>query len=216
MAEKKEKKEGKGKKGKTVKKKIVRKRVERRTTDKWKKKKWFTIVTPKEFSNKVIGETPAEKVKVLEGRVVKTNLANLSGQRQKRHISVSFKINKIEGSTANTILVGHEINSSYLSRMTRRRSSKVETVQTVITKDKQSVKVKTIAITARKAKINQKTAMRKIMTTIIADSANNKTCNQFVQELIFGMISTKIFADVKKIVPIKRVEIAKSKIYFDE
>ncbi|MFH1239795.1 MAG: 30S ribosomal protein S3ae [Candidatus Diapherotrites archaeon] len=216
QVEKADKKEKKGKKGKTVKKKLVRKRVERRTTDKWKKKKWFTIVAPKEFSNKVVGETPAEKVKVLDGRVIKTNLGNLSNQRQKRHISVSFKINKVEGTTANTILTGHEISSSYLGRMTRRRSSKVETVQTVMTKDKQSVKVKTIAITARKAKVNQRTAMRQIMIAGIADAAKKKTCNQFVQELIFGTISTKIFADIKKIVPVKRVEIAKSKIYFDE
>lgn len=215
MAEKKDKKEKKGKKSKTVKKKIVRRRVERRTTDKWKKKKWFTIVASKEFSNKVIGETPAEKVKILDGRVVKTNLGNLTNQRQKRHISVSFKITKVEGSTANTVLIGHEIGSSYLGRMIRRRSSKIETVQTVITKDKQSVKVKTIAITARKAKKKQKTAMRKIMITIIADSAKKKTCNQFVQELIFGIISSKIFNDIKKIVPIKRVEIVKSKIYFE-
>lgn len=215
MAEEKDKKEKKGKKGKTIKKKIVRRRVERRTTDKWKKKKWFTIVASKEFGNKVIGETPAEKVKILDGRVVKTNLGNLTNQRQKRHISVSFKIIKVEGSTANTVLIGHEIGPSYLGRMVRRRSSKIETVQTVITKDKQSVKVKTVAITARKSKKNQKTAIRKIMSTIIADSAKKKTCNQFAQELIFGIISSKIFNDIKKIVPIKRVEIVKSKIYFE-
>lgn len=192
--------------------KRVRKTSDKRTIDKWKKKKWYTIVAPKEFDSKEIGETPVEKIKLLEGRIINSNLGDLTAQRQKRHISISFKINKVEGLKAYTTLVGHQTNISYLGRVIRRRSSKIETVQNVTTKDKKTVKIKTVAITARRAKNRQKTAIRHMMVDLVSKAAKKKEYSQFMQEVIFGAVSSKIFNDAKKIFPLKRVEIVKSRI----
>ena len=183
-----------------------------RTVDKWKKKQWFNLVAPNEFDRKPLGETVAEKPKNVVGRVITVDLGQLTGQRQKRHISVLFKVEKVEGKNASCQIVGHSISHGFLNRLVRRRMSKIETVQAVECSDKKRLRIKSMALTVKKLSRKQQTAIRKKMIEAIANAAQKKSFGQFSQEIVFGVIASKLFKQLIKIAPLKRVEIIKSKV----
>lgn len=178
--------------------------------EKWKKKKWFKIFSPKEFGEKEIGETVAEKPKSVIGRKIKVSLGDLTGQKIQRHIVVFFKVSDVQGDKASTSFFGHEINPSYMGRLLRRRISKIEVVPTVQTKDGRKVRVKAVVVTSKKANAKQETSIRHLMIDRIEKGALKKDLSEFNQELLFGTISLKIFKDAKRIIGIKRTEIVKS------
>ncbi len=180
--------------------------------DKWKKKQWYKIIAPPEFDRTELGETVAEKPKNVEGRIVNVDLGQLTGQRQKRHISVSFKVEKIEGKTATCQVIGHSISHGFLNRMVRRRISKIEAVQAVQTSDGTKVKVKSVALSARKLSRKQETAIRNKMVEAIGKAAAKKSFAMFSQEAIFGAVASKLFKQLTKIAPLKRVEIIKTRL----
>jgi len=207
MAEKEKKQPEKEKKEAT--KKVIKKS---RTVDNWKKKQWFNIIAPNEFDRKVLGETVAEKPKNLVGRILKVDLGQLTGQRQKRHISVLFRVDRVEGNNAECITVGHDTSQGFLNRLVRRRMSKIEQVQEIETSDARKVKVKSFALSVRKLSKSQEADMRKALVELIAKSTEKKGFAQVSQEIIFGATASKIFKQLSKIAPLRRVEIVKSKL----
>lgn len=193
----------------TGKKKIIQKRT---TLDKWKRKKWHKIVAPAEFNKAELGETIVEKPKNLMGRTIRANLGDLSGQKTKRHITVSFQVNNVEGQQASTMIVGHEINPSFMLRLTRRRTSKMQVVQTIETSDNKKLRIKTTALSMRKLAAKQETTIRNMIKEDIEKSCSKKNYEQLMQELVFGSLAAKLFKQVKQIAPIKRLEIVKSQL----
>jgi small subunit ribosomal protein S3Ae len=184
----------------------------RRTTDKWKKKKWFTIHAPKLFDQKEIGETIAEKPETLINRTIKVNARELTGNAKKQHVTLNFKIFDVQGLKAYTKLMGHEVNPNFLKRSIRRRTSKMETNQTVNLKENQKARVKAVVVSAKKLPRIKETAIRKIMIEKIDYASKKKDFDDFVNEMVFGNTTLKIQNEAKKIGLIKRVEIVKTKL----
>ena len=182
-----------------------------RTADKWKKKKWFAILAPSLFDQKELIETVSEKPETLNGRILKVS-AREFGEVKKTHISFKFKVFEVQGLKAYTKLLGHEVNQGYLKRLIRRRSSKIESTQTIQSKDGRKVKIKTIAVSMRKLTQKQKTAVRKIIEKHIREEAKKMDSENFVKELIFGNIVGKMLGEIKKIALMKRIEIVESRI----
>ncbi len=182
----------------------------KRTVDKWKRKKWFKVYASKEFDQKEIAETPAEKEKTVPGRTINANLGDLTGERQKRHITIKFKIKEVKGQQAYTEIVKHEASHGYINRLVRRKSSKIEAVQTVTTKDNRKVKVKTLALSQKKLERRQEMAIRKGIVQSVERSAAKNDFSPFIQLVVFGVLASKLFKDLKKVAPLKRVEIIKS------
>lgn len=192
------------------KEKKTKRAVKRKGVDKWKKKKWFSIVAPDFFGQHALGETVAEEDNQVMGRSILSNAAEVTNQSKMRHVWLSFQVNRIQGQKATTHFVGHEIQDSYIRRLVRRKSSKIETIQDVQLKTGEKVHVKAVTITSKKASRAQETQIRKRMQAELTASAEKKALDQFMQEIIFGNVSSNIFKSVKKILPIKRVEITKS------
>jgi len=192
------------------KEKKSKKVVKRKTIDKWKKKKWFSLTAPAFFNNQTLGETVAEEPEQVLKRAITVNAGDLTNQAKLRHVALYFQVNNVQGQKASTQLVGREIHDSYLRRLVRRRSSKIQVVEDVSLKTGEKVRVKAVTITGKKASRAQETEIRKIMKEELNHAASKKPFDQFVQELIFGTTSSNIFKAVKKIVPIKRIEINKS------
>ena len=193
----------------TGKKKVIQKRT---TLDKWKRKKWYKIVAPAEFNKAELGETIVEKPKNLMGRTIRANLGDLSSQKTKRHITVSFQIDNVEGQQASTTIVGHEINPSFMIRLTRRRTSKMEVVQTIETSGDKKLRIKTVALSMRKLAAKQETVIRNQIREEVEKNCSKRNYEQLMQELVFGSLAAKLFKHIKKIAPIKRLEIVKSQL----
>jgi len=188
-------------------------RAKKRTVDKWKKKTWFTIYAPAEFDRKILGETVSEKPETLKGRTITASLRDIANQIKKQHISIRFMVNDIKGNKAYTIVKGHTIKPAYLKRLSRRRTSKIERVQTIRLTDGKNAKIKSLVITARKSTKQRKTALGKILDDEVRKFISKLSSEKLVHEIVFGNVEARIFREVKKVSPIKKIEIVKSNIF---
>ena len=74
------------------------------TVDNWKKKKWYDVHADPTFDEKKIGETVAIVPKNLVGRNIKKGLNELTGNIRDSSFEITFKVNKITGAKADTII----------------------------------------------------------------------------------------------------------------
>ena len=180
--------------------------------DKWKLKKWFTILAPKVFGEVTLGSTPAYDITQTLNRKVETTLYDLTGDFNLVYVHLYFKIVGYEGDRLITRFAGHELSRDYIRSLIRRKSSKINSIVDVTTQDGYIIRVKGLALTTYRAHRSQKTAIRKIMSDIVIKKATESTFDQFVQDIVFGKIANEIFQEAKKIYPLRKVEIEKTKV----
>ena len=85
-------------------------------------------------------------------------------------------------------------------------------MQTVVTKDNRKIKIKTLALSQRKLDRRQEMAIRKGVMESVERSAAKNDFSPFIQLVVFGVLASKLFKDLKKVAPLKRVEIIKSTV----
>ncbi|MHA1595947.1 MAG: 30S ribosomal protein S3ae [Candidatus Baldrarchaeia archaeon] len=183
-----------------------------RAVDKWKFKKWYVVYAPPYFGNKEIGVTPADDPQKLLGRVIETTLYDITGDFNQIHVLLRFQIIKIEGENAYTRFKGHEWARDYLRSLIRRKTSKVEGIFFVRTKDGYRVKTSCVAFTVSRAKTSQKYAIRKIMQEVIEKRAKELNFKDFVQECVLGKIGSEIYNLAKKIMPLRKCDVWKTEV----
>jgi len=184
----------------------------RAVRDKWKLKKWYTVIAPPVFNNAVLGTTPADDPLKLIGRVMEVTLYDLTGDFTQVHVRLYFQIINVEEDKAYTRFKGHELARDYMKSLIRRRSSKIQGIFNVTTKDGYGLRITSVALTAHRCKTSQKKAIRKIMQEIITKRASEMTFDELIQAMLFGDLAHEIFQEAKKIYPLRKVEIYKSKL----
>ncbi len=180
--------------------------------DKWKMKKWYTVITPPVFGEISIGTTPADDPAKLIGRVIEATLYDITGDYTQVHVKIKFQIIEVDGDVAKTRFKGHELARDYIKVLTRRKSSKIQGIFNVKTKDGYSLRITAFAFTSYRCKTSQKQAIRKIMRDIIIKTAQEQTLDELIQSMLFDKLSTEIFQEAKKVYPLRKVEIYKSKL----
>ncbi|MCY0867896.1 MAG: 30S ribosomal protein S3ae [Desulfurococcus sp.] len=180
--------------------------------DKWKLKKWYDVVVPQSLGGIVVATTPADTPEKLIGRVVETTLYDITGDITQVHVKLYFQVTSVEGNKALTRFKGHELARDYIKSLVRRKSSKIQGIVDVTTKDGYKLRVTIIALTSYRCKTTQKKAIRKIMREYILKKASELTLDEFLQEILSYKISSEIAELARKIYPIRRVEVYKSKL----
>jgi small subunit ribosomal protein S3Ae len=123
-----------------------------------------------------------------------------------------FQINEVDGKTAHTVFKGHEYSRDYLRSLVRRRTTKVDGLFNITTKDGYVLRVYVSAFTLSRVKTSQEKEIRNIMARIISEKAQALTMDQFAQEMVLGKIASDIYNDSKKIAPLRHVGIRGSKL----
>ncbi len=180
--------------------------------DRWKMKKWYTIIAPPVFGEAPVGTTPSDDPNKLIGRVLETTLYDITGDYTQVHIKLRFQVIEVVDTTAKTRFKGHELARDYIKVLTRRKSSKIQGIFNVTTKDGYGLRVTAMAFTSYRCKTSQKKLIRKIMKDVIEKTASEQTLDEFIQSMIFEKLSSQIFEQAKKIYPLRKVEIYKSKL----
>jgi len=179
--------------------------------DKWKGKEWYEVITPKLFDNAVIGETLTVDPSTLVGRVMETSLIDLGGDGRKYYVKFFFKIDKIEGNRALTVLNGHDTTRDFIARIVNIRTSRVDTNSIIKLKDGK-MNVKTITICNRQVKAQIKKNVRDMVLNLVKGECEKLTIDEFVKEMVSDKIQKKIKSQVNKIYPIRYFEFTKTKI----
>lgn len=187
-------------------------KARRRVRDTWKEKSWYTIKTPLAFGDKEIGETPSRDPDFLIGRGVEVTMRELTGDFSKQYIKLRFEIDNVTGNTGNTKFTGHKTTTDYVRSMIRRGTSRIDASVSVKTRDDRKVKLHVLAVTTRRAKSSQQKYMREIIEELLTNAASEKSFDELIESSVNGKLASEVYHRAKKIYPLKRVEIIKSKV----
>jgi small subunit ribosomal protein S3Ae len=190
-----------------AKKKQVGRRVEG-----WKAKSWFKVHVPDNLGKAYIGDTIANDAESVVGRIMTATLGEITNDYAKQHVKMSFKIQNVTGDSAYTEFVGHEVTRDYLRSLVKRRSSRIDCIVPVTTKDGKKVRLTICCYTFARANISQEHAIRNAIVQAVAVQAQAWDLNTLLAGIVSGEISRDLFKAVKTIYPTRRVEIIKSKV----
>jgi small subunit ribosomal protein S3Ae len=180
--------------------------------DKWRSKTWYMVIAPSFFGNIELGSIPAQEEKMLIGRVVEATLYDITGDFSHHYLKMFFQINNIDGKTARTLFKGHEYSRDFLRSLVRRRTTKVDGLFNIVTKDGYKLRISVSALTLSRIKTSQEKIIRDMMEKTIKGKATALTLDQFVQEMVLGKIASDIYNQAKLVAPLRHVGIRKSKL----
>jgi len=180
--------------------------------DKWRSKDWYSIVAPSYFGGTDLGSIPAEDSSRLVGRVVDSTLYELTNDFAHQYLKMYFQVSTIEGKTAQTIFKGHEYSRDYLRSLVRRRTTRIDTLVNITTKDGYQIRLAVCAFTLSRIRTTQEHAIRALMKRIVEEKAKDLSFDQYVQEIVLGKIASDIYNEAKKVAPLRHVGIRKSKL----
>jgi small subunit ribosomal protein S3Ae len=190
-----------------AKKKQVGRRVEG-----WKAKSWFKVHVPDNLGKAYIGDTIANDAESVVGRIMTATLGEIVNDYAKQHVKMSFKIATVTGDAAYTEFVGHEVTRDYLRSLVKRRSSRIDTIVQVTTKDNKKVRLTICTYTFARANLSQEHAIRNAIVQAVAVQAQAWDLTTLLNGIVSGEISRDLFKAVKTIYPTRRVEVIKSKV----
>jgi len=185
-----------------------------KVVDKWKTKSWYSLIAPEMFDSKEIGQVVSSDEPNLINRKVKIGLGDMldSFSQSTAYTSMYFRVKEIKGKSAHCAFIGHELVPGYVRTLARRRRSVMNQVDDVVTKDGVGVRIKTICVSGLKVSEGVRADVRKGISEGVKHLASQMDFATLCQEMVFGKLSAKLYAGVKKMGPIKRVEIRKSEV----
>ncbi|MBN2880500.1 hypothetical protein JXM83_00465 [Candidatus Woesearchaeota archaeon] len=174
---------------------------------KWKKKRWYKIVAPKVFREVVLGESFVMDSATLVGKTVKANLMNITGNARKQNMNVKFEVSEIQNDKAVTNLVSYEVIPSAIKRLVRRKRDKIELTPVLKSKDDVKFRIKPLIITKDNCANSIHTQMRKLVALELFNYATENVFEQLVIDIVSGKIQNDLKAKLKKLYPVRVVEI---------
>ena len=184
----------------------------RRVRDKWRGKDWYKTKSPSYFGGVELGTLPSDEPTKLLGRVIDATLYDITNDFAHQYLKMYFQVTDVDGKTAQTIFKGHEYSRDYLRSLVRRRTTRIDGLLNITTKDGYQLRVAVSAFTLTRIKTSQEQAIRAITKRIVEEKAKTLAFDQFVQEVVLGKIASDIYNNAKKIAPLRHVGIRKSKL----
>ncbi len=171
------------------------------------KKKWYTIVAPKDFGNVEIGESLVSDANTLVGRTVKANLNFVTGQSQRHNTKLTFLIKEAKEGKALTEITKYELMSSYVRRAVHRDKTKIEDSILIKTKDNISARIKPLVLTRGKIKSSLRKFLKIELNKYLVDFCKNKNYDDIVGSLVKGFLQRDLRKKLSKIYPISISEV---------
>jgi small subunit ribosomal protein S3Ae len=170
------------------------------------------VTAPTYFGSVELGSVPADEEEKIIGRIVDATLYDVTNDFAHQYLKMYFQITEIDGKTAKTTFKGHEYSRDYLRSLVRRRTTKVDALLDVTTKDGYRLRLAVSAFSLSRIRTSQEKQIRVIMDKIIKEKSSALTLDQFAQEMVLGKIASDIYNEAKKIAPLRHIGIRKSKL----
>ncbi|UCE43432.1 MAG: 30S ribosomal protein S3ae [Candidatus Bathyarchaeota archaeon] len=187
----------------------------RRVRDKWRRKSWYTVKSPPYFGEVELGALPSDEPSKIVGRVVGATLYDVTDDFSHQYLKIYFRVTEVEGKTANTIFRGHEYSRDYLRSLIRRRTTRVDGIFDVTTKNGYRLRLAVCALTLGRIKTSQEKMIRVIMKRIVEEKAGELEFKEFVQEIVLGKLASDVYNEAKEISPLRHVGVRKSRLLLE-
>ena len=173
-----------------------------------KRKRCVTIVTPASFNSEFVGEIPVTEPKSLVGKSITVNLMNLTRDIKKQNTTLKFLINDVQGDKATTELVGYNLVASSVRRLVRRGKERVDMSFICKTSDGKRIRIKPLMIPPVKLKSSVSASLKRAVINYIVPFVTKTTFDNVVRDLIGGKLQRVLKDELKKIYPIRVVEVS--------
>jgi small subunit ribosomal protein S3Ae len=191
----------------------VRKKKPKTKRVTFKDKHWYSVLTPKSFNFKPIGEVLGLEDTLL-GRTVETLLYDFTRKYHDINLKLRFRIIDIneEAKKCNSIFIGHQYTNDFIRSLIGRGSTKIQTILNLTTKDNYIFRVTMLCTTIKRARSSQQILIRKIMNEIIREFAKSLNHEKFIAGMIYGEFQNQIMRVAKTIYPLSNSVVIKSKL----
>jgi small subunit ribosomal protein S3Ae len=182
--------------------KIIKKKQNKIKT---KKKSWYAVHAPKLFGLKQIGESYLTSPDKAVGRLMKINLRNLTDSFRDQNINLTLKINNFKGQNLETEIIGYQIVPTFIKRLVRKRTSRLDDLFIVKTKDGKNVLLKTLIIAFNRNNRSTGTVLRNNLKELITKEAASMNYDVFANAIITSKIKMGLKKQLKKVYPVKEI-----------
>ncbi len=179
------------------------------TKDKWKAKTWYEIISPKDFGEKKVGETPATDANNVVGRLIKVLASEVASGPRLNQVKLLFEIETVSGKTAQTKLAGYEMARSLIRSIVRRKRTKIELIKDYTTSDNQKIRIKIVAMTVGNCYSSHEKDIRRNMEASLDTLVEGKNTVDLIKEVLAHTIQNKLKENARKIYPVAILEIRK-------
>ncbi len=173
---------------------------------------WYPIRAPEYLGNGIVGETPVTKFGSPVNRVMKIPLNLITGNIRHIFIDIYLRIIDVKDGEAKTVYWGHELTRDRIERIVRKRTSRVDVITDVKTKDGVLLRIKPIIITDGRADYSVQKEIRKRAEALLKENVPKMKLKEFLKDVFEETLQKVINAKVKEIHPIRHVEIRKVEV----
>jgi len=184
--------------------------VQKKAIDTWKTKVWYSIRAPKFLDEKEITQIPAQDEEKLLNRIIIIPLKDISGNTMHTFTDVKLRVFEIKGKTAYTKFIGHEVSREYLKSMVRHGRDVINVIFPTKSLDGVEFTIKAILVTENKCSNVQKRSLHNALKQLLTEKAEKTEFSKFIQEAIYGKAANELFQKMRKIAPVKKIEIRKT------
>ena len=170
-----------------------------------KKKIWVPVRAPKEFGSKPLGESYLVSAEKAVGREMEVNLRDLTGEMRDQNAYVKFKITRANNNTLETQPIGFHLAASFMKRLVRKNTSRVDHVFNATTKDGKSVLIKSLMVGRYKSQHSMKTVLRHSLVKLVQEEVGKYDFSTFLQHLIGKKILPGLKRKLHKQFPMREV-----------
>jgi len=177
------------------------------TIPNWKKKKWYEIVSPSVFGEKVVGESFCEDPQSMIGKVVKVNLMNLMENSRKQTMSVKIRVVRVNDNKGFTKPIKFEMLPATIRRLVRSGRDRIDLSFTATSKDGAILRFKPLIVTKSNICSSTRTDVRKVAEDFLTNFANENNFESVFAEVARANLQRSFRKALSKVTPLKLVEI---------
>lgn len=179
----------------------------------FKDKDWYTVISPKSFNFKPIGEIIGMESNII-GRTIETLLYDFTNRYEDISLKLKFRVVQVspESKQAQSMFLGHTYTNDFIRSLIGRGSTKIQTIINLTTKDKYVFRLTIICTTIKRARSSQQIVIRKIMREILKEFAKTLNHEKFITGMIYSEFSNQILRIAKTIYPLSNCSVIKCKL----
>ena len=203
--------------------------VKKRDRHPFAKKEWFQVMAPATFKEtKQVGWTVCKKPvgtqiisDFLKNRVAEITYADIKESGANVNKKIKIRIDEINGNACFTSFYQYEVAKERIQSLLKKRQSLIEVIVEVKTKEGVVLRLSLIAVTSRRpgqtklnsyAQSSKIRVFRKKLSAELTKLAAERSCNDFVNDIVTDALNTKLDSFSGRIIPGIKTLIAKVKI----
>ncbi len=176
-----------------------------------KKKRYINVFAPKIFDEVEIGIIITDPDHNVVGRTLEVSLYKLTKNPLHQFIKCKLRISRVLEEDAWTIYYGHEYFREYIKSLFMKGSSYIDVYKNIIMQDGTIYRALASIFTSHRINTSKKKVIRKNVSKLF-DDINYDSNNEFIRDMLFGIIDSMIMRTSRKIYPIRWAGVQKVKV----